>query len=715
MPAPKCRPHTPARRYVLAAFSLAWIAGASVAMAESGMVEVNQLPRLPDAQETTDSQPDRVVYTVQGVVPSTVQSVKTLMADNGWMQYVRPLEETTTGLLFKKGVHGLSVSFTQALGRADRSAVHYSANRIYADVPFPPGATDIVYDERRPYFSCTASGNTDANLDFFNRELAATGWTALSADDAKTRWPNAAIDDKIDNGARAYFRRDDRDRQLPIMVSLRRLDDDKTAVDIRVAPFALPQDIQAGPDMDGLPRPDRIINAGTTGNATSDHREAHATVTAEMPVVLAFYRRELAARNWKEEAKGAIITPDEVSLNFTSPEETGTLKLGHKYDLTLASFVMQVTPAARAARAQAKKQADDDFMKDAMSMATELIAADSAHRAQQSAKLSDAPLHAQSGKATPIPLPEGAENVEFDGSDGKLEFESQSSVEALAGFYRSALKPLGWKAQPSVINNPNMAAMQFSKGGKEISITVMQMGPKTNVSANGSGLEMANAGTDAANDQSAAKAAPKPLEAEPDSALPVPKEHTLSSLSTGKLPGSDAPFRQELEASIPADLASVLAFYREELGKRGWKELPDRAITQPDRVQLTFTSPDGPAMLKLGRQNAETTVNLAQKIPAAAAKGEVLPKPGQARLMLGNMGQSDATITINKQTIKLAAGAGGPQSSQHPALDLPPGKYKYATKVAGRPAKSGQIELGADDAWGLMLGPDGDVLALQAY
>jgi hypothetical protein len=269
---------------------------------------------------------------------------------------VPPLEETATGLLFKKGVHGLSVSFTQALGRPDRSAVHYSANRIYADVPFPPGATDIVYDERRPYFGCTAPGNTAANLDFFNRELAATGWTALSADDAKTRWPNAAIDDKIDNGARAYFRRDDRDRQLPIMVSLRRLDDDKTAVDIRVAPFALPQDLQAGTDIDGLPRPDRIINAGTTGNATSDHREAHATVTAEMPAVLAFYRRELAARNWKEEAQGAIITPDEVSLNFTSPEETGTLKLGHKHDLTLISFVMQVTPATLAALACAVRQ-----------------------------------------------------------------------------------------------------------------------------------------------------------------------------------------------------------------------------------------------------------------------------------------------------------------------------------------------------------------------
>ncbi|WP_439923846.1 hypothetical protein [Nitrobacter sp. JJSN] len=714
MPAPKRQPYAPVRRYVLAALSLAWIAGASAAMAESGMVEVNQLPRLAGAQETTDSGPDRVIYTVQEVVPSAVRSVNALMADNGWVQYARPLDETATSLLFKKGKYGLSVSFTQALGRPDRAAIYYSANRIYADVPFPQGATDIIYDERRPYLSCTAPSNIDANLDFFQRELAASGWVTLSAEDAKARWPNAAIDDKIDDGARAYFRRDDRDKQLPVMVSLRRLDDNKTAVDIRVAPFALPQDLQAGPDMDGLPRPDRIINAGTTGNATSERREAHATVIAEMPAVLAFYRRELAAHNWKEEAKGAIITPDEVSLNFTSAEETGTLKLGHKYDLTLASFVMQVTPTALAARARAKKQADNDFMKDAMSMATELIAADNGRRAQQSAKLSDAPLHAQTTKTSPIPLPEGAENVEFDGTDGKLEFESQSSVKALAGFYRSALKPLGWKAQPSVINNPNMAALQFSKGGKEISITVMQMGPKTNVSANGSGLEMANAGSGAADDQPAAKGPPKPLEAEPDSALPVPKEHTLSSLSTGKLPGSDAPFRQELEASIPADLASVLAFYREELGKRGWKELPDRAISQPDRVQLAFTSPDGPAMLKLGRRNAETTVNLAQKIPAAAAKGEVLPKPGQARLMLGNMGQSDATITINKQTIKLAAGAGGPQSSQHPALDLPPGKYKYTTKVGGH-AKSGQIDLEADDAWGLMLGPDGDVLALQAY
>ena len=89
----------------------------------------------------------------------------------------------------------------------------------------------------------------------------------------------------------------------------------------------------------------------------------------------------------------------------------------------------------------------------------------------------------------------------------------------------------------------------------------------------------------------------------------------------------------------------MLAFYRSELGKRGWKESAERAVVKPDQVQLAFASSDGPAMLKLGRSNGETSVNLAQKYPAAAAKADVMPKPGQARLVFGNMGGSEAALT----------------------------------------------------------------------
>jgi hypothetical protein len=51
-------------------------------------------------------------------------------------------------------------------------------------------------------------------------------------------------------------------------------------------------------------------------------------------------------------------------------------------------------------------------------------------------------------------------------------------------------------------------------------------------------------------------------------------------------------------------------------------------------------------------------------------------------------------MTINKQTIKAAAGSGmkGPDG---PTLDLPPGKYKFSIKLTGKPMFA---ELYADEA-----------------
>ena len=138
-------------------------------------------------------------------------------------------------------------------------------------------------------------------------------------------------------------------------------------------------------------------------------------------------------------------------------------------------------------------------------------------------------------------------------------------------------------------------------------------------------------------------------------------------------------------------------------------------MVKPDQVQLAFTSPDGPATLKLSRGKDETSINLAQMYPAAAAKADVVPKPGQSKLMFGDMGNERRRSLINKQTIKIAAGAGGPQSPKPPMLDLPPGKYQYALRIAGGPVRNNQIEIAAGDTWGVMIGPGGDVLPLQMY
>jgi hypothetical protein len=712
----------PARKYLLA-FSFAVIASASVAAGadprDPSMVDVGTLPRLEGAVEDparTDTY--RVTYGVPTGAAVTRAAVKKLLEADGWVQYVRPLAQPTTTLTFKRERHGLNVSFTQGLGRPDQTMVDYGRDRIFANVPFPNDATDIVFNERRPYLSCITAASVDASLEFFGRELVATGWLPLSAADAAARYPNAIIDEKIGNGARAFFDGHAK-RQPPIMLSLQRRDDGRTSVDVRIAPFAQPQSLATDSESGGLPQPERIQSAGGTGGANAVRRELKILVTAEIPVVLAFYRRELGARNWKEEARGAVVTPDQVVLNFSSSDQTAILRLSNQYDLTIVNIVTQVTEAGLAARAKAKKEADDKFFADAAATAKQVIAADEVRRAAQAANLSDAPLRALADKTAPVPLPEGADSVKFDGAGGKLEFNSNSSVQALAAFYRGSLNSLGWKEHPSVINKPNIALMRFSKDGKVISFTAMQMGPKVNVSAGGSGLVMAAAKSDTATGQASSAAATKvavqDLEAEPDSALPLPKQHTMQMMGTGKIPGSAAPFRRDLDASVPADLSAVLAFYRSELGKRGWKETAEGAVIKPDQVKLAFSSSDGPAVLKLGRSNGETSVNLVQRYPAVAAKANVIPKPGQARLVFGNVGDSEVSLSINKQTIKIAAGAGGPQSPNRPMLDLPAGKYPYSVKVAGRPAKSDTIEVTADDAWGVMIAPSGEVLSLQIY
>jgi hypothetical protein len=261
-------------------------------------------------------------------------------------------------------------------------------------VPFPANATNIMFDDRRPYLGCVSAASVDANLDFFRKELIASGWSPLSDADIATRWPNAKIGVKIENGVRAYYGQDTHGGypQPPIMLSLQRRGDGNTSVEIRVAPFALPQDLKVIRDTVDLPEPDHTPSFGSTGSRDSISRKVGGVTVAEIPVVLAFYRRELAARNWKEEATGAVLTDNEATLNFSSPDQTAILKLSHKYDLTTVSLVAQVKEAALAARAKAKKEADDKFMTDAMATAKQMMAADEVRRAAQAANLSDARL-----------------------------------------------------------------------------------------------------------------------------------------------------------------------------------------------------------------------------------------------------------------------------------------------------------------------------------
>ena len=217
--------------------------------------------------------------------------------------------------------------------------------------------------------------------------------------------------------------------------------------------------------------------------------------------------------------------------------------------------------------------------------------------------------------------------------------------------------------------------------------------------------------TEAADDGSKSAGTPAaPLEvelvAEDMDGFPMPQNRTFTH--SGK-----TRYRIEREATVPAPLASVLAFYRRELPKRGMKETD--MIVQGDMTVLKLATPTGQGALSLRPSADETAVSFIERRQAEAKKAGLLPKPGQAKLAFGSMAETPATVTIGTQTIKLAPGMGRGDKPDGPMLDLAPGTYAYSVAVPGSAPTKEEVVLAEGEAWALVVGPGGGAMPLHMY
>ena len=239
--------------------------------------DIGSVPQ-PDGAEVVPiaSSSSSVTYVYPASFANTISATEKSLTAGGWMRYRTPDETSTrSSLRFKNGRIGIYVSFSMSGGKADRSRIDYRHNNsIPVNVPFPEDATDIVYDENRPYLRAATGLSVDAALEFFTKGLAAEGWSQLAAPAIDARFPHAKLN-AVENGQRVYFNRDSRERQYPqppVMLTLQR-SADKTVVDIRIAPFALPQDLPLYKEFAGLPAPQHTKTVGSTGSEDSIRRE----------------------------------------------------------------------------------------------------------------------------------------------------------------------------------------------------------------------------------------------------------------------------------------------------------------------------------------------------------------------------------------------------------------------------------------------------------
>jgi hypothetical protein len=215
----------------------------------------------------------------------------------------------------------------------------------------------------------------------------------------------------------------------------------------------------------------------------------------------------------------------------------------------------------------------------------------------------------------------------------------------------------------------------------------------------------------------ASDAAPQAADDDPATGLPRPKPWLLTTAKNSNL-------IKAFHVETPLDLAGVLRFYRLELSKRGWSE-NDGAVVEPDGAKIAFTTTDGPALLRLTHQDDRTIADLSLRKPTAtdaakdaATDAAIQPASGQVRLLLGNATDEEAVITINEQTIKLAARVelkDGLNSPGRPEINLLPGRYKVSLTIASGAAQNREFEVAADETWGLVAEQAGVLLPLRLY
>ena len=298
----------------------------------------------------------------------------------------------------------------------------------------------------------------------------------------------------------------------------------------------------------------------------------------------------------------------------------------------------------------------------------------------------------------PLAMPDDASAVVYDGDSGSLSFSSAKPVKDLAAFYRDLAKQQGWQEQPSVINQDNMAVLTFmTKGDDVATITVMKMGEQSQVTAEGKALETKGAATADAGGTPAADAAP-PLVAIDKDGLPIPD-------GLGNMGSTRTQFSHAVNFSAPNSVADIVAFYRTELTKKGWKE--DAAKLGDSEAELKFAAPDGPATLSLKRNGDMTDAELTVSEKAKAAASPLAPKPGMVKLVFGNMSDNPADVIIGSKHVKMTPGQGA-KGPDGPMLEVKPGNITVKSKSAKE-----SFTAGPDEIWMVAVGPGGLMVVKQ--
>jgi hypothetical protein len=412
----------------------------------------------------------------------------------------------------------------------------------------------------------------------------------------------------------------------------------------------------------------------TEVNFDADIEEITVTSPSDIKTLVEFYREALPAQGWQEEEMFAMVEENIGSLMFEQDEASLNMTLFNdgfsgETEISISASGMAWGDTG-AEPTEAGSPAEEDT---------------TAMEGQTTFTIND------------WPIPTEAVDVEIKADE--ISYVIDWDFQAVADFYRPTFEE--WGLGESCLEfEPGFSSFSCSTGSSEISLSMNMFDnfdDMTEISFTFFGLAPAETG-----DGTSAE-----LSLIDEEGVPVPNDFDSFSSSSSQ-------FVQELGGYSAATVTDLVSLYRSELPAQGWTEQADASETGDDQATLTFQSPESLLIITMSGSSDQTELNLKHKLVAEAEKMGIVPPAGQARLYLGNMHTADVTVTVDGQSVKVAPTDpdAGPEDTM--SLDLQPGQHSYTLSIPGLSDQEESVELGADEAWMMVIGPDG-AFTIQVY
>ena len=154
-----------------------------------------------------------------------------------------------------------------------------------------------------------------------------------------------------------------------------------------------------------------------------------------------------------------------------------------------------------------------------------------------------------------------------------------------------------------------------------------------------------------------------------------------------------------------ASVADVAQFYRKELAQIGWREVAYKIASK--QASLTFKGSEGELLVEVGSAQGETKIELEQRNVNLARRDNLLPRDGEALLIMGNATRSNVQLQLNKRpfTLRAQQGTRSPKDAQR--VRLSGGRYIVSWQLPGEAKAQETFEAQVGETWAVMLTPGG--------